>query len=118
LEEQDEKDGDLFQSVDIYVSLRDLTPDNGIIIAEDAFVKSIPASEFVDGPHGLPRGEVAATFAEAESAMGLSPEDTAPGDLYVFETRLVLTDGRIFDAESAAGIITGGFFHHLFNTML
>ncbi len=115
LEEQDIEDGGLFKSVEIYVSLRDLTPGNGNTITENAFIKSIPASEFTDGPHGLPRGEVAATFGEAEAAMGLSPEDTSPGDLYVFETKLVLTDGRVFGEESAAGIITGGFFSSPFS---
>jgi hypothetical protein len=39
--------------------------------------------------------------------MGLSDSDYAPGDLYVFEVRLNLTDGRTFGAADAAGIITG-----------
>ena len=120
LEEQDVEDGGLFEAVEIYVSLRDLTPENGIAIAEDAFVKSIPASDFTDGPHGLPRGEVAATFGEAEVALGLPAGTIQPSDLIVFETRLVLNDGRIFGAESAAGIITGGFFSSPFtyNTLV
>ncbi len=110
LEEQDEEDGGLFQSVDVFVSLRDLTPDNGTLPQVDAFVKSIPASEFPDGPHGLPRGEVAATFGEAQAALGLADDEIQPGDIIVYEARVVLTDGRVYGAESAAGIITGGFF--------
>jgi len=114
LEEQDELDGDLFAAVQLHVSLRDLTPDNGTTVAE-GLVKTIPASAFTDGPHGLPRGEVSSTFAEAEAAMGLSPGETSPGDIYVFETKLELTDGRVFGASSAAGIITGGFFSSPFS---
>jgi len=110
VEEQDEEDGDLFQSVDVYVSLRDLTPDNGTLPQVDALIKSIPASEFTDGPHGLPRGEVAATFGEAQAALGLADGEISPGDILVYEARVVLTDGREYGAESAAGIITGGFF--------
>ena len=110
VEEQDEEDGDLFSAVEVFVTLRDLTPDNGTSIAQDAFVKSIPASEFTDGPHGLPRGEVSATFGEAEVALGLGAGVISPGDIIVYEARLVLTDGRVYGAESAASIITGGFF--------
>lgn len=114
LEEQDEEDGNLFAAVQVWVSIRDLTPDNGTSVAQ-GLVKTIPASEFTDGPHGLPRGEVFATFAEAEAAMGLAAGETQPGDIYIFEVRLELTDGRVFGADSAAGIITGGFFSSPFS---
>ena len=110
LEEQDAKDGALFAEVQIYVSLRDLTPDNGTSVADEKFVKSIPASSFSPGPHGLPRGEVAATYGEAFNALGLPAEDISPGDLFIFETRLILNDGREFGAASATGIISGGYF--------
>lgn len=110
IEEQDVEDGALLESVDIFVSLRDLTPDNGTTVATDFFVKTIPAADFSTGPLGLPRATLEVTFGEAEAAMGLNSTQHAPGDLFVFELRLNLTDGRSFDADSAAGIITGGFF--------
>lgn len=110
VEEQDTQDGALFESIDVYVSIKDLSPDNGTTVAEDAFVKTIPASDFSTGPLGLPRGTITVTFAEAEAAMGLNSTTHAPGDLFIFELRLNLTDGRTFGADSAAGIITGGFF--------
>jgi len=110
VEEQDEQDGALFQSVDVYVSIRDLTPDNGTTVASDVKVKTIDASTFSTGPIGLPRGVASATFGEAASAMGLSASQMAPGDLFVFELRLNLSDGRVYGGSSAAGIITGGYF--------
>jgi hypothetical protein len=114
VEEQDTQDGALFESVDVLVSIRDLTPDNdgpnGPTVADDFFIKNIPASEFSTGPLGLPRGTIAATFAEAEAAMGLNSSQYAPGDLFVFELQLKLTDGRVYGAADAGGIITGGFF--------
>ena len=110
VEEQDTEDGDLLESVDVLVSIRDLTPDNGTTTANDFMVKTIPASEFSTGPLGLPRATISASFAEAESAMGLNNTQHAPGDLFVFELRLNLTDGRVFGAADAGGIITGGFF--------
>ena len=109
VEEQDEQGGGLLQSVDVYVSLQDLTPDNGTTVANDAFVKSIHASEFTPGPHGLPRATITATFGESTAAMGLSSDDYFAGDLYIFELRVVLTDGRVFGAQSAGSSITGGF---------
>lgn len=110
VEEQDQKGGDLLKSVGVYVSIRDLSPENGTTVAKDIFIKTIDASAFTKGPVDLPRATISATFGEAVSAMGLSTDDYAPGDLFVFELRLELTDGRIFGASSAAGIITGGYF--------
>lgn len=110
IEEQDEQDGDLLKSVAVYVSIRDLTPGNGTTVANDMFIKTIDASAFSTGPVGLPRATISASFGEAVSAMGLTAGQYAPGDIFVFELRLELTDGRIFGASSAAGIITGGFF--------
>jgi hypothetical protein len=110
IEVQDEEGGGLLESVDVFVTIRDLSSDNGETPPSEALVKTIPGSEFTTGPVGLPRATAMATFAEATSAMGLSAADYAPGDLYVFEVRLNLTDGRIFGAADAAGIITGGYW--------
>ena len=92
------------------VKTGDLTPDNGTTVNNDALVKNIPASAFSDGPHGLPRTTITMTFAEAVAAMGLGSNDYYAGDLFVVELRLKLTDGRIYGASSATGIISGGFF--------
>ena len=111
LEEQDVEDGDLFQGLEVWVSFRDITPDNGDSSVENPiFVKAISASDFTDGPHGLPRGEVALTLNEALTALSLSQEEITLTDIIVIELKLLLTDGRIFGASSAASIITGGFF--------
>ena len=110
VEEQDEQDGGLFASVEVYARISDLTPDNGTTPSVNTFVKSIPASEFAIGPVGLPRGTVSATFGEMSAAMGLSPGDFFPGDVYIIELRVVLTDGRTFGADSAGASVTGGFF--------
>ena len=110
IEEQDEGGGALLESVDVMVSIRDLSPDNGTTVAADFLIKTIPAADFTTGPVGLPRTTAMATFAEATNAMGLNSTQYAPGDLYVFEVRLNLTDGRTYGAADAAGIITGGYW--------
>jgi hypothetical protein len=110
VEEQDGEDGGLLESVDIYVTLRDLTPDNGTAVADDKLVKTYTASEFATGPSGLPRATLSATYGEAFAATGLASDDVQPGDIFLMELRLNLTDGRTFGKSSASGIITGGFF--------
>jgi hypothetical protein len=108
VEEQDEEDGALLESVDIYVSLRDLT--GGTSVAVDKFVKSFPASDFTTSDVGLPMATLSATYAEAFGALGLPADGVEPGDLFEMELRLNLTDGRTFGKNDAGGIITGGFF--------
>lgn len=110
VEEQDEQDGALLESVDIYVTLRDLTPDNGNTVAVDKFVKSYDASVFTTSSVGLPMATLSANYGEAFAALGISTSDVTAGDIFLMELRLNLTDGRTFGKSSAAGIITGGFF--------
>jgi len=120
VEEQDAEDGALLQSVDIYVSIKDLSPDNGTTVANDMLVKTIDASAFSPGPHGLPRATLSASFGEAAAAMGLTNGGHSPGDLFIFELRLNLTDGRVFGAAEAGSSVTGGFFSapHKYNALI
>jgi len=110
VEEQDEADGALFLQVNVYAQLKDLTADNGNSSTDFMYVRSMPASEFATGPVGLPRGTVELAFGDAAAAMGVGPNDYAPGDVVVVGLEVELTDGRTYDWTSAAGIITGGFF--------
>ena len=108
VEEQDEADGALFQQVNVYCQLKDLTDGNDS--TDFMLVKSIPAGDFPTGPVGLPRGDVNMAFGDAAAAMGVGPTNYSPGDVFVVGLEVVLTDGRTYDWTSAAGIITGGFF--------
>ena len=110
VEEQDAQGGDLLQQVDIRVRIQDLTPENGTTTSDNALIKSVMASEFTDGPFGLPRATLTATYGEAVAAMGLAAADVFPGDLFIFEFQVLLTDGRLFGVVSAGSSITGGFF--------
>ena len=113
IEEQDEQDGALLQEVNVYVQLRDLTTEYTTAATGDALAQTIAASEFSNGPVGLPRTTVNLTFGEAAAALGLSldPQNGYnPGDVFIVKLEVVLTDGRTFGASSASGIITGGFF--------
>ena len=109
VEEQDEADGALLSEIRVNASFRDFSPEDGTTEAT-AFVYSIPASETTVGPVGLPRADIVMTFGAAVSAMGLTSADYNPGDVIVVQLEVVLTDGRVYGPDSAAGIITGGFF--------
>jgi hypothetical protein len=115
VEEQDEADGALFQQVNVYCQLRDLTADNSDGSTNDnstgfILVTSVPASDFATGPVGLPRGDINMAFGDAAGAMGVGPTNYSPGDVFVVGLEVVLTDGRTYDWTSAASIISGGFF--------
>ena len=102
----------LFRHPEI-VELRDLTTDFTTPATGEVLVQTIPASEFSIGPVGLPRTQVNMAFGDAAAALGLplDPETGYnPGDIFIVKLELVLTDGRMFGASSAAGIITGGYF--------
>ncbi|MFT5861563.1 MAG: hypothetical protein ACI828_000205 [Flavobacteriales bacterium] len=113
IEEQDVKNGDLLESVDVYITFKDgspLTGDSSNAITEEVFVKNIPAGEFSDGPFGLPRATVTITALDMLSKVNLTPESLFGGDTFTTRFALNLTDGRIFSSDNAGGIITGGFF--------
>ena len=113
IEEQDEQDGALLQEVRVLVELRDLTPEYTTPATGEVFVQSVPASEFTTGPQGLPRTTINMAFGDAAAALGLPLDEQTgynPGDIFIIKLELVLTDGRVFGASSASGIITGGFF--------
>ena len=113
IEEQDEQDGALLQEVRVLVELRDLTTEYTTPATGEVLVQTIPASEFTTGPVGLPRTQVNMAFGDAASALGLPLDPQTgynPGDIFIVKLELVLTDGRVFGASSASGIITGGFY--------
>ena len=112
VEEQDAQDGGLLESVDIYITLRDLTLENGTAVATDVYVKTYGASEFTTSPVGLPMAQLSANYGEMFTATGLGVNDISPGDIFLVELRLNLTDGRTFGKDSAAGIITGGILRN------
>ena len=103
-------DTSLFSSIDFYAEMVDYTPDNGDNTTESVLVYTWTPDNFSTGPVGLPRADVEARWGDIKDALGFSGDEYSPGDLLTFKAYLSLTDGRVFGPESAAGIITGGFF--------
>jgi len=102
LEEQDDQNGGLFASINVYAKMN-----NG---GTEAQIKTIPASSFTTGPNGLPVGNVAVSLAEVLSGLGLNPGDYAPADQFFIRLEVVLTDGRTFSSNNTSGTVRGGSF--------
>lgn len=117
IEEQDIEGGDLLESVDVYITYADGSEDDGNSvggITDEVFVRNITASEFTDGPFGLPRFTLTISFAEMLALVNLTDDQTFGGDTFTTRLSLNLTDGRVFSTDNAGGIITGGFFNSPF----
>lgn len=113
LEAQDNQDGDLLESVDFWITYTDGSPDEGDSSAantDEIFVRNIAASEFEEGPFGLPRTTYKLTLPEMLALVGLEGDAIFGGDTFVTRVALNLTDGRVFSTNNATGIIQGGFF--------
>lgn len=113
LEAQDNQDGALLESVDVYVTFTDGSDDDGDssgATAGEVFLRNIPADSFEPGPFGLPRYTLVITAPEFLAAVGLEFENTFGGDSFNTRLAMNLTDGRVFSVDNAGGIITGGFF--------
>lgn len=109
LQEQDQENGALLSSVEVYVGYSDNTTDGANDKAE-VLTETIPASAFSKDEFGLPRVDYTITGAAMQAAVGLADADLAGGDNFTVRFELVLTDGRRFSAANNSGTITGSFF--------
>ena len=117
IEEQDNQEGALLESVDVYTTFADGSPDDGDstgATTTEVFLFNIPASEFTPGPFGLPRTTITIPATTLIAAVGLTNDGLFGGDTFTTRLSLNLTDGRIFSVNNAGGIITGGFFNSPF----
>ncbi len=126
VEEWDDQDGDLLESVDVFVSFQDNSPGNGDSSAppdngdpnvpNDLLVSTISASAFaIDGTSGLPRATISVTGSETIAALGLVQSDLDGGDIFRFRLALNLSDGTVFSSNNLEGNVTGSFFNSPFS---
>ena len=103
-------DSSLWSFIELHVEMKDFTPDNGDNTTESVLLYTWTPDNFELGPVGLPRADVAAYWGDIKTALNFSGSEYTPGDLLTFKAYLHLNDGRVFGPDSAAGIITGGYF--------
>ena len=117
LEMQDEFGGDLLQSVDVFATFADNSEDDGDTTGanfNEFAITTINADQFMDGPFGLPRYTLEVPADVLNAGAGVTGDQLFGGDTFTIRLALNLTDGRVFSANNAGGIITAGFFNSPF----
>lgn len=110
LEFEDNRGGDLLESVDVVVSFNDRTdngPDNS---RDEQPLTTVPASAFSNGENNLPVITFTTSLGAAAQALGLTSDDYSAGDRFIVRFIANLTDGRSFSTEDANGGILSGSF--------
>lgn len=112
VEVQDQENGNLLQSLDVYIGYNDKTSDKGDSSVGDTevLVESFSLADGTLGPQGLPRFTYAATGTEMQSALGIPGEDIFGGDAFTIRFEIVRTDGEVYSAADNSGTLTGSYF--------
>jgi len=110
LQEQDQENGALLSSVEVYVGYADNTAGGTDNDRDEVLAETIPAASFTADEFGLPRIDYSISGAAMQAAVGLANDQIAGGDNFTVRFELVLTDGRRFSAADNSGTITGSFF--------
>ncbi|NDV16452.1 hypothetical protein GO009_10480 [Muricauda sp. TY007] len=112
LEMQDEEDGALVESLDVYVSFKDNTIEEGEtdFSAAEVQVGTVSSSEFTIGEYGFPRYSYSITLPEMLSALSLSESNVDGGDVFSIRFAANLVDGRTFSNGQNTDTSTGSFF--------
>lgn len=116
VEVQDQENGALLQSLDVYIGYSDNTSDRGTSTIGDTEVlaRSFSLSEGTIGPNGLPRFTYTTTASEMQSALGLTGSDIFGGDAFTIRFEIVRTDGATYSAADNSGTLTGSYFNSPF----
>jgi len=114
LEEQDQEDGALLGSVEVFIGFEDNTSGGVDNSTAEVLAETIPASSFSPGEFGLPVIEYAISGQEMQTVLGLSGDQIMGGDQFSIRFEVVLTDGRRFSAADNTGTLTGNFFRSPF----
>ena len=96
IEAHDEENGALLSNVEIFISA-----DSG----EEVQLRTLDASEFVNGPTGLPRTTFSVSLSEVDSKISY-----IGGSTVQIRLKLNLTNGRSFSTEAVTGSMTGSYF--------
>ena len=116
LEVQDQQNGRLVQSVEVWVSFTDTTVEEGEtdFSTGEVLAQTLDATTFSDGEFGLPRFSYSITLSELLLVLAVSDATVNTSDEFNIRFELVLTDGRRFSVADNNGNITGAFFNSPF----
>lgn len=107
IQEQDAEGGALLDRVEITGTFDDNNGTDDSV--SGVALTTIAASDF-GTTEGLPSFEYTITFGELLTALGLDVTQVLPGDQFVVDMELFLTDGRSFKNSDTTGNVSGGSF--------
>ncbi|WP_299000062.1 hypothetical protein ACOKFD_08480 [Flagellimonas sp. S174] len=110
LEEQDEEEGALLESVEIFVNFDDNSTDGGDMTTTEVSLQTLQASEFSTGDRGLPQVTVSYTSDELIAATGIDESMIIGKDRFEFRLVLNLTNGETYTNTDVGGPVSGGAF--------
>lgn len=112
VEMQDEENGALVESLEVYLSFNDNTIEEGATdySTDEVLAATIPSSAFTIGQYGLPRYSYTITLPEMLSALSLSDANVDGSDTFDIRFETVLVDGRRFSNDDNTDTSTGSFF--------
>ncbi|MEM1338288.1 MAG: hypothetical protein AAF717_10320 [Bacteroidota bacterium] len=110
LEAQDQEDGALLSSVEVFVAFEDETEGGTDNDRDEVMLETIPSSAFSPGEFGLPRTEYTVSAETLQQTLGVTGDQIFGGDRFTVRFELVLTDGRRFSLAQNSGTLTGAFF--------
>ncbi len=105
VEEQDNENGDLLESLDVLVTFKDNTLAGGDFSTNEILVESIPAANFTRIGQGLPRTTLEYSYNQLTTAVGISQSVIECKDQFLIRLIVRLTDGRSFSTGNASSII-------------
>ena len=107
LEEQDEEQGGLLESVEIFVNFDDNSTAGGDMTTTEVALQTLQASDFSTGSRGLPQATVSYTSDELVAATGIDESMIVGKDRFEFRLVLNLTNGEVFTNTDVGGPVFG-----------
>ncbi len=110
LEEQDEEEGALLESVEIFVFFDDNSTEGSDMSTTEVTLQTLQASDFSAGDRGLPQASVSYTSDELIAATGIDESMVIGKDQFRFRLLLTLTNGETYTNSDVGGPVSGGSF--------
>ncbi len=110
LEEQDEENGALLGSLDIFVNFDDNSSGGPDMTTTEVLLQTLQASDFSSGDRGLPQVSVSYTSDELVAATGIDESMIVGKDRFEFRLVLTLTNGEVYTNSDVGGPVSGGAF--------
>lgn len=105
IEEQDEEDGALLETVEIYVRFQDNTPGGDNFSTQETRLGSLIPEDFTLGPNGFPRMTLELGYQELLTTTGVAHSVVECKDQFLVRLEVRLTNGLVLTVGNASSII-------------